>query len=239
VIPSTILGLVVFAAAVGPGYTYVKTAERWRPASERTPLREAAEIVVTGSLATAVGVVVALLALDAIRGSELAAIAQDPARHLITHPAELAGGLVVVVVVSYGGSFGVAKLLHRGRLRVFSDSAWYGAFERDLPESHGIYATVGLRDGRAITGGVRSFTAEPGPVDDRELCLHAPSNQPMSVRTADGWEGPLREQFVLLKGSDIQYIAGSYLPLVEDPTKRPARGSGRATTPDQPTLNTS
>jgi hypothetical protein len=68
VIPNTLLGIVVFAAAVGPGFLYVRIAELWRPYRERTPLREAAELVIVGSIASTAGVFVALILGDATGG---------------------------------------------------------------------------------------------------------------------------------------------------------------------------
>ena len=213
-IPSSVTGLVVFLASVGPGYVYVRVAERWRPYRERTTLREAAEIVVSGSLATLVGVVVALLAA---RVTNLlpnrAALIEGAGRYLVFHPGRLGLTLLIVLVVSYGLAWLTARYAPGRGAEVFADSGWYGALERKLPKNHGVVATVELQDGRTIAGVVRAFTAEPTPVDDRELMLAASGESPMLVRMPDGRVTSINDQFVLLRGDQIRYITGEYRQL--------------------------
>jgi len=218
VIPSTVTGLVVFLASVGPGYLYVRVAERWRPYRERTALREAAQIVVSGSLATLVGVVVALVVTRATSVlPDRDAFVEDAGRYLIFHPARVGLVLLIVLVVSYGLAYGLARYAPGRGAEVFPDSGWYGAFERNLPAGHGIVATVELRDGRTIAGVVRAFTAEPTPVDDRELMLMASFGGPMIVRSADGVVASIPDQFVLLRGDEIRYVTATYRELTSNP----------------------
>jgi len=248
VIPTSLLGIVAFAATVGPGYLYVRVAEQWRPLVERTPLKEAAELFVVGSIATALGVFVALVlvtplqTLSAAPLSLLAAFAMpvggpvtvaclvvadqlgqldvgqlisSGGSYALRTPRPIGAGVLTALVVSYGAAWTLATVIHRGRSKIYPDSAWYGAFERDLPKAHGIFATVELTDGRAITGAVRSFTAEQGSVDDREITLHAPADRPLEVREVTGKVTSLSEDFILLRGSDIRYIAAQYAPLAQ------------------------
>ena len=213
-IPSSVTGLVVFLASVGPGYVYVRVAERWRPYRERTGLREAAEIVVSGSLATLVGVVVALLVArvtDLLPDRE--ALIDGAGRYLVFHPGRMGLTLLIVLTVSYGLAWLVARLAPGRGAEVFADSGWYGALERKLPKAHGVVATVELQDGRTIAGVVRAFTAEPTPVDDRELMLASSGTSPMLVRTPDGRVTSIDDQFVLLRGDQIRYITGKYREL--------------------------
>jgi small nuclear ribonucleoprotein (snRNP)-like protein len=214
VIPSTVTGLVVFLAGVGPGYLYVRVAERWRPYRERTTVREAAEIVVSGSLATLVGVVVALV-VTRLTGvlPDREAFVHDAGRYLVFHPARVGLLLLIVLLVSYGLAYALARYSPGRGAEVFPDSGWYGAFERNLPEGHGIVATVELRDGRALAGVVRAFTAEPTPVDDRELMLMASFGGPMMARTPAGVVTAVPDQLVLLRGDEIRYISATYHPL--------------------------
>jgi hypothetical protein len=211
--PSTLLGVLAFLASAGPGYAYVKIAERWRRPAERTALREAMELLVIGSLATALGVLVALIVGDEGGFLDTVALAERPGRYMVTHPVELGAALLIILAISYGGAVLAALLIHKDRKRVYPDSAWWGAFERRLPAGHGVYATVGLKDGRAITGGVHSFTAEPVAVDDREIALAAPVNKPLTVRRGDEEPIALADTLVLLRGSDIAYVSARYLPV--------------------------
>jgi len=213
VIPATVTGLVVFLASVGPGYLYVRLVERWRPYRERTALREAAEIVVSGSLATLLGVVVASLVADAISLLDREDVLADPARHLLFEPARVALFVTVVLVVSYGLAFVMGRYSPGRGAEVFPDSGWYSAFERGLPQRHGIVATVELDNGRAVAGVVRAFTAEPTPVDDRELILAAPPGQSMLVRDTTGQVQELVDQFLVVRGDQVRYITGTCKPL--------------------------
>ena len=213
-IPSSVTGLVVFLASVGPGYVYVRVAERWRPYRERTVLREAAEIVVSGSLATLVGVVVALLVARITNLlPDREALIDGAGRYLVFHPGRLGLTLLIVLVVSYGLAWVIARFAPGRGAEVFADSGWYGALERKLPKDHGVRATVELQDGRTIAGAVRAFTSEPTPIDDRELMLAATDSSPMLVRTADGRVESIGDQFVLLRGDEIRYITGTYREL--------------------------
>jgi hypothetical protein len=214
VIPSSVTALVVFLASVGPGYVYVRVAERWRPYRERTALREVAEMVVSGSLATLVGVVVALVVARATSLlPDREALIRDAGRYLVLHPVRMGITLLIVVAVSYGLAWLIARYSPGRGAEVFADSGWYGAFERKLPTGHGVVATVELRDGRAIAGVVRAFTAEPTPVSDRELMLAASAGGQMKVRAQDGSVTDLPDQFILLRGDEIRHITGTYKPL--------------------------
>jgi hypothetical protein len=216
VVPNTLLGILVFLAAVGPGYVYVRVADQWRPPIERSPLREAAELVVIGSVATTVAVVVALIIGDTTGLLDTARLAERPGTYLVTQPMRTGVSLAIVVLLSYGGAWLAANRFHGGGVKVYPDSAWYGAFERDLPTGYGIYATVELHDGRLITGAVRSFTAEPVPVDQREITLHAPYGAKLLVRSSGARDfEEISDAFILLKGSEVRYISARYRPLVE------------------------
>jgi hypothetical protein len=102
VIPSSIAGVLVFLASVGPGYVYVRIRENWRPYVERTPLREAAQIVVAGSLATVAGVVVTLNVGKALNFLDTNALAERPGHYLTTHPAATGWSALGILIVSYG-----------------------------------------------------------------------------------------------------------------------------------------
>ena len=141
---------------------YVRVAERWRPYRERTVLREAAEIVVSGSLATLVGVVVALLVArvtDLLSDRE--ALIDGAGRYLVFHPGRMGLTLLIILTVSYGLAWLVARFAPGRGAEVFADSGWYGALERKLPKDHGVAQFVLLRGDqiRYITGEYRELSA--------------------------------------------------------------------------------
>jgi hypothetical protein len=171
-------------------------------------------MVVSGSLATLVGVVFALVVARVTNLlPDRDALIDDAGRYLVFHPGRMGLTLLIVLVVSYGLAWVIARFAPGRGAEVFADSGWYGAFERKLPDDHGVVATVELQDGRTIAGVVRAFTAEPTPVDDRELMLAASLGGPMLVRTPDGRVASIEDQFVLLRGDEIRYIAGTYKEL--------------------------
>ncbi len=212
-IPTSLGGLLAFLASVGPGYAFVRVRERWTPPVERTPLREAAQIVVAGSLASLLGIVTALDVGQWLGFIDPAAFAASPETYFVTH---LIGGtvaLLVVLTVSYGAAALGAWLTPGKGARVFTDSGWYTAFERRLPHGHGVRATVELRDGRKIAGVIREFTADATPIDHRELTLSKSSIAAMKVWTPQSSHpAELAEEFIVLRGSDIAYIAASFFP---------------------------
>lgn len=216
-IPSSLGGVLAFLASVGPGYLYVRVAERWRPYVQRTALREAAQIVVTGSLATLIGVVVVLIVGNAAEFLDVEHLYEHPGHYLVTQPNKAGLALVMLLFVSYGLAFVVARFSPGKGAEVFPDSGWYAAFERRLPPNNAIVATVELVDGRKVTGVVQSFTAEPGPVDDRELTLVRSTTDSMKVVFGDGEERELEDNMLLLRGSSIVYISASFVPVAVEP----------------------
>jgi Family of unknown function (DUF6338) len=226
VIPSTLTGVLAFLASVGPGYVYVRIAEQWRPYVQRTPLREAAEIVVSGSLATLVAVVVALIFGNLTGFLDLHELAVHPGHYLVESPENAGLALLIVALVSYGLAWALATNAPGKGSRVFPDSGWYAAFERKRPRDHAIVATAELRDGRKLTGLVKAFTAEQMPVDERELTLERTSVSRMLV-LMPGSELPqeLDEDFIVLRGSEIVYVAATFVPR-GDPPAPAARPKG-------------
>jgi Family of unknown function (DUF6338) len=176
-------------------------------------IREAAEIIVAGALATTIGIVIALGLARLIKFLSLRGLAIHPGRYLVLHPGRGGIGVLIVLVVSYGIAWLVASYAPGKGARVYPDSAWYGAFEHDRPHDQGIFVTAELRGGRAVSGVLRSFTAEQTPVDDRELTLAAPIDGRLRVRNPNGATFEILDTFIILRGSEILYIAGTYRPL--------------------------
>ena len=219
-VPSTLVGVIVFVASVGPGYLYVRIIERFRATAERTPLRELAEIVVTGSVATLIGTMSALVVGHATGFLSLRALSVHPGRYLIRHPGDTSLGLLLALSVSYGLAALVAARGPGRGARVYPDSAWYAMFERRAPADHVNVATVELKDGRKLTGIVVAFTAEPTPVDDRELTLGGSVNDRIKFQAPGSSDSAdLLDDYIVLRGSEIASVALTYWPA--DPVKPP------------------
>jgi Family of unknown function (DUF6338) len=209
VIPATLLGVVLLAAALGPGYLYVRYATDRQPRREQTQLQELIEMFVIGGVASVISAAVVLILADAFDALNLGTLADDPGRYMLTEPARTFIALGVFFGLSYGAVFYVAWRVNRGLPKVSHGSVWNEMFWKKLPEPVDKVVpllTVELRDGRKVTGVVSTFTREVE--ETRELVLIPPMrvqrapNAPMGDR--------LEDHFLILKDEDIVYIAGRY-----------------------------
>ena len=207
-IPATLLGLVLLAAALGPGYLYVRYASDRKPRRDQSQLQETIEMLIIGGLAAVLSAAVVLIVGEASDAIDTGAIADDPGRYLLTEPARSFGALFLFFGLSYVGVGLVAWIRFREEPKVSHGSAWHGMFFDRLPDKrkHVPLLTVELRDGRKVTGAVHSFTRERE--DMRELVLIPPMRVQPSP-TAKMSE-PLKDHFLILKDEDVLYIAGRY-----------------------------
>jgi Family of unknown function (DUF6338) len=212
VLPDTLLGLVLFVAAAGPGYVYVRVTKVRHPRDERTTLEEAAEFATFGALASAFGVVLTFLIGRQIGLLEPATLVRGPTAYVAAHPAAALVSLVLALTISYGAVWLVATRagFDGGPTISPGESTWYAAFHRFVPRDRGVYATVSLRDGRSVAGIVSAYTIETEGV--REIVLTKPIDMPIRVLTPDGREGVLADTFTILNADDIVSISGRYLP---------------------------
>jgi hypothetical protein len=212
-IPTTLLGLVVFAASLAPGYVWTRVAEVRLPRHQRTQLLEAAELVFIGSAFSAVAfsaVYAISLSTSLIDADELAASGTD---YFVRHPwratVPFAGALLAASALA-GLSARVLYRTHKRTIR-HGYSAWHWAM-RDL-EDRVTYATVDLRDGTSVAGVLWLQTAGDVPVTDRELVLARVNGIPLSLkRPGDTNFYEIRDQALLIQGPDVLNLAVNYLP---------------------------
>jgi hypothetical protein len=200
---------VLLAAALGPGYLYVRYATDRQPRREQNQLEDLIEMFVIGGVASVVSGAVVLILADAVSALDLGALSDDPGRYVLTEPARTFIALGVFFALSYGGVALVAWRRNRGLPTVTHSSAWHEMFLKRLPEPKDQVVpllTVELRDGRKITGVVHSFTRELE--DRRELTLIPPMRVQRGLNAPMG--DPLGDHFLILKDEDIVYIAGRY-----------------------------
>lgn len=212
-IADTLFGLVAFAAAAGPGYVYVRLAERHEPRRARSQLQEAAELVLVGILATLTGLLASLAfweAVGLINGGALSG--SDLGHYVLAHPMRGFVVLATALAVSFTSVWVLVRLKFDGTIVNIhpDDSAWYSAFRRQAPASHGVLVTLGLEDGQAITGALSAFTVAPDK--EREILLNAPANRPIYVQDASGTPQALTDTFIIIQGAKIKYLSGKYEP---------------------------
>lgn len=210
------LGVLAFVASAGPGYLFVRLEELRRPRRKATPLEEAAEMVVIGSLATVAATLVVLAIADVVHLFDVDDLASEPGRYLATHPARTMLAAAGVLALSYGGVYGAVRLLFRGeRPDIRTTGLHFGVLQQERPSNHGVLATVELRDGRALRGVVRALSWDE-QTRDGEIVLKAPLDGPLLARDDEGNETPVPGDFILFDMADVLYIAGIYAPLVDD-----------------------
>jgi hypothetical protein len=216
VIPSTLVGLVVFAASIGPGYVWLRVAEQRHARPQRSQLIEAAELVFVGGFASAVSVLIVLVIAEATGCVDTLALAEDGGAYLLQSPARGIAAFLVALVIAYIGAYVAAQLgfwrepptLEQGY------SAWHKLLAPGgpLPANRLTvdrlpYATVGLRNGTALAGYVFAYTVEPNSPQDRELALAAPLKLrgPNEAAFRD-----VEDQVVIVYGSDLELLSVKY-----------------------------
>jgi hypothetical protein len=209
-LPDTLLGLVVFSAAAGPGYLYVRLSRAREPRYERTTLEEAAEFVVFGALSSGFAILLTLGVGDAVEFLDTDKIGEDATGYAVDEPLRVLAALAAVLAVSYGSVYLVTtQLVHRGAPTISpGETAWYAAFHRMLPKDHGAYVTVELRDGRALAGLVIAYT--PDNDEPREILLSRPVDGSLWVRDEHGNAEELPDAFIALQSPDILAVSGRY-----------------------------
>lgn len=85
----TLLGLLLFAASLGPGYVYLRVAELREPRQERSQLVEAAELVFAGVVASTIGSLVIVAIAEATETVDVDELALDPASYERLAPQDL------------------------------------------------------------------------------------------------------------------------------------------------------
>jgi Family of unknown function (DUF6338) len=218
VIPSTLLGLVVLAASIGPGYVWIRVAEARVPRGPRTQLLEIAELIVIGGLFSTIAFLGVLAFADWSGWIDTNALAAEGTDYVIRHTTRGLSVVVVGLAVAYAGAFAVARWIvyRKYRPRIgHGFSAWYSTL---IPKDadHAAYATVDLRDGTTVAGWVTQVTTGEVPVAERDLVLRAEPGKPLKVRPpsantfVDSPDGA-----IVLNGSDVLTVSASYYSMSE------------------------
>jgi len=208
VIPNSILGVALVAAALGPGYVYVRLVRKKKPRGSQSQVAELVEMLVIGALASVASAGVVLSLAKASGFLDVDALAKDFNSYLLTEPARSFTCLIAFYALAYLAAWTVATLQHRGESDFRPDgSVWYQAFANGCPSDSIPFLTVELNDGRWIAGAYKKATVERD--ENRELCLQRP------LGTAEVGGAPMREErdedFVLLREKEIRQIKGRYL----------------------------
>jgi hypothetical protein len=202
VIPSSVLGLVVVAAALGPGYVFVRIEERRRPRPTRSTLLETAELLIIGGFASTMAFAAVAAVAAHTRWLDEEKLAKNSTKYLLSHASRFGVLLLVTLALSYAATWLVARAIFRHRpASIEHISAWDRAFEPKSADAL-VYITAGLDDGLAVAGDYAGHSVGDCPPDERELILANPevraSGAAIFVRA--------RDHFVVLRGDRIRTL---------------------------------
>jgi Family of unknown function (DUF6338) len=207
---NTLLGLVAFAASLGPGYIYLRVAERREPRQDRSQLLEAAELVVIGGLASSVAALLVLSLGDKVGVLETNQFSNEGWKYVSTHPTRALGSFLAFLVISYGGAWLAALVIHQARPASFErTSMWHQVFKL-ASSTNRAFATVELRDKRVVSGYVFAYSSLPTEPGMAEIALHAPIK---AKAPNAGAATLLRDRFFVIRAEEIVYLAVQYQAL--------------------------
>jgi hypothetical protein len=208
VIPDSLLGLILFAASLGPGYVFETVAEKRRPRPTRSTLGETVGMAVIGASFSVLAAIVVLLVAHATSWLDPKALANETTLYVLRDPLRAPAALATVFVLGYAGAGATAHLIYprkKGRIQPGA-VPWHRVFLQERPDDDSsVFVTVHMRDGTKIAGALDSYTLEHG--DNREIALVAPMAKQLKDATAE----PLTEDFVVLREADVLYITGHYM----------------------------
>jgi hypothetical protein len=211
VIPGNLVGLILFLAAVAPGYVFVRTSERFRARPGRSALLEAAELLVIGAACTTIASLIAVGLAEWLGGGflDIPAWAEQGNDYLRGEPYRLAWSVGFVLLVASAAAFGLAHLANRGRTGdiVLGVTVWSGAFEAAGHKGQRAWLTAHLHDGRIVEGYVKGYPT--GASDVQALALQ----RPITVTETNGSRALVPgTNLVIIDAGQIAMIGVRYEP---------------------------
>jgi hypothetical protein len=219
VIPTTTAGLLLFLAAVAPGYTYQRLTERRLERPERSAWLQAVDLLCIGATCTILAIVV-MLAIGELLPDEFVNLGRltGSAGDLRANPWLPARSGLLTLLLSNAIALALALLVIRlAPGATFSHgSVWTSTFVRyQGSEPDGdrrgvtLYVVAQLDDGRSI-GGQLLFSERGNDADTRDIALAAPLwvSEPASQTRI-----PLSYEFVILKDRSISSLWGRRVAL--------------------------
>lgn len=200
----SVSSLIFFVASAGPGYVFLRTSDKREPRQTRTSLIEAAELLVIGTLITAV--VLVLLATLGIQTQQFdsAALMANPLGYFLLEPVRVSLFLVIAVIVSHTAAWGTARLVHFGKRSSLRPdyTVWHQVF-RSAAISGPVFVTIELVDGRRVGGYLHAYSVDR-PEVPREVSLQRPI---FAVGKITMTPLPLESDFLVISEGQISSIA--------------------------------
>jgi len=227
-VPSSLLGLVLFVVLLAPGLAYVLRHERIVPRRSYSTFRETLRVIfVSVACLTATAIVFAGLRLVFPRRTlNVHLLIQSPSDFARTQHVQLAWwGLGFVAVATALGALAadprVVRWLHGVRdtkpgrwltgaedTQIRTVSAWYRLMHLyDADGAGPIAIGAQMDDGTYVEGQLYTFNVAPDEDEDRELVLSAP----LHLTTSDGRRHGYAAQFTILSARHIARLDVTHL----------------------------
>jgi Family of unknown function (DUF6338) len=208
VIPSTLLGLLVFAASIGPGYIYVRIEEQYRLRATRSALLEAAELLSIGGFTSILSLLFWVVVADRLHWIDLSTVLNGGTTYLADHPVRTISFLLVTLLTSYAVAYAAAKRIHRGKPKTIElGSVWHNVL-KNPDSSHVVYGTAELREGRLVAGQILTFTLDEEK-EERQIAL-GPPLKVKGPEPGSQWSPLDGARCVVLNGADILTLTVQY-----------------------------
>ena len=207
-IPGTLLGLVALAAALGPGYLFVRRAERHHNRPSQSQLGELVEMVVIGGAASLAAAGIVLGAARFHGFIDTAALHNDAAGYLLAHSWRCLAAAAAFYALAYGIAFAASLLIHRQTSGVIEPGAtgWTRAMRSRVPPKKAVRVMAELNDGRKVAGVVTDFSS--APEQNREVVLGAPIVATIGRSDETVLVGA---DFLALREDQITLLSGRYV----------------------------
>lgn len=217
--PTSLLGLVIFATSVFPGFGFLLGRESRHPTRDHNGFRETVSLIFAGIVA----MVCALFAFSAVRGllpdhtPDVGALLRDPGLYLRADLPYVAAWTVGIVAAATGGAYLAGLFAPRLRRGVAFESAWWKAFNHDPTSgqseptgesSHQVHVGCELTDGSYVAGWLWSYATAVEENADRDLALTGPiTYRPNS----DDNEVDIEHGVVVVASRNIKFVGVSYV----------------------------
>jgi len=205
--PDSLFGLLLFLAGIGPGYVFLRVAERREPRQAGSVLLEFAELFVIGSATTAAASVVVLLLGGATHRFDLREWLAQGRAYVVDEPTRALAAVGAILLLSYLSAWVLARVLYKGRPASIRPefSVWFQVFhvdERDPARAALRFATVELKDGRRVGGYVYAYSVDPD-TENREIALRAPI---FAYAGSAGEPQLIPDEFLIIPSEQVVYV---------------------------------
>ena len=99
-IPGTLLGALLLAAWLVPGFVFLRVGERRQSRLARSTLIEAVELACVGAVTSVIAVMVILILGRRFAFLDVVALSHNPGRYVLLHPAQALGSILATFLLS-------------------------------------------------------------------------------------------------------------------------------------------